>query len=276
LRERRLTSLAIKKLDAPPAHRQNLTGSGTFAPRSLLFILPINRDRDVANTPRAVLALIVLNSLVFLYTFLLASPVAVFRQYGFMPAHPHALNLFTSMFLHAGLWHILGNMWFLWMFGKDVENSLGMWLFSLMYLTCGVGGGLFHYLFNLNSTIPCVGASGAISGVMGCFFVLFPKAEFDLAIYVGWIRLKTIETHTTAAVGAWIAEQTLLGLVSKAIRFSSVGFWAHVGGFVVGIAAGLCFKKLINLDAEGIPLERPWFIPADRYTESDAITQLKL
>ena len=153
---------------------------------------------------------------------------------------------------------------------------MGIWLFTLMYLMCGVSGGLLHYAFNVKSMVPCVGASGAISGVMGCFFVLFPKAEFDLAIYFGWIRIKTIETHTTAAVGAWIAEQALLGLLSQAIRFSSVGFWAHVGGFATGIAAGFCFKKFMQLDDYNMPLVRPWFIPEQREKESNAITQLKL
>ena len=241
-----------------------------------LFILPINRDSDVANTPRAVIALIAVNCVVFLATFLSSSPAVIFRQYGFTPMHPQISTLFTAMFLHAGWLHLLGNMWFLWMFGKDVENSLGMWLFTLVYLTCGVGSGLFHLVFNLKSATPCVGASGAISGVMGCFLILFPKTDLDLAIYFGWFRIKTIQTHTTAAVGTWIGEQLVLGLLTQAVRFSSVAFWGHVGGFVVGIAAGLCFKRLVVLDTEGIPVTRPWFIPAQDYKDRDDLTQLKL
>jgi membrane associated rhomboid family serine protease len=244
--------------------------------RYRLFILPINRDSDVANTPRAVIALIGINCVVFVATFVFSSPALIFRQYGFIPAHPQIITLFTAMFLHVGLLHLLGNMWFLWMFGKDVENSLGMWLFTLMYLACGLGSGLLHLLFNLKSVTPCVGASGAISGVMGCFLILFPKADFDLAIYFGWLRLTTIQTHTTAAVGTWIGEQLLLGLLTQAVRFSSVAFWGHVGGFVVGIGAGLLFKRLVVLDGDGIPISRPWFIPAQEYKERDDLTQLKL
>jgi len=200
----------------------------------------------------------------------------IIRHYGFTPAHAQLLTLFTSMFLHAGWLHVLGNMWFLWMFGKDVENSVGKWLFSLVYLLCGLGGGLLHFLFNLKSAIPCVGASGAISGVMGCFLILFPKADFDLAIYFGWFRIKTIETHTTAAVGTWIGEQAVLGLLAQAVRLSAVAFWAHIGGFMVGFAAGLCFKRFVPLDSDGLPITRPWFIPAQHYKESDSLTQLKL
>jgi membrane associated rhomboid family serine protease len=180
------------------------------------------------------------------------------------------------MFLHGGWLHLLGNMWFLWMFGKDVENSIGIWLFTLMYLLCGLGGGLLHFAFNFRSPVPCVGASGAISGVMGCFFILFPKADVDLAIYLGWFRIKTIQTHTTAAVGTWMGEQALLGLLSQAIRISSVAFWAHVGGFVAGIAVGLAFKNFVQLDADGLPVTRPWFIPDEHYKETNEITQLKL
>ncbi len=186
------------------------------------------------------------------------------------------LTLVTSMFLHAGWLHLLGNMWFLWMFGKDIENSIGMWLFGLVYFLCGLGGALLHYALNIGSLVPCVGASGAISGIMGCFFVLFPNADFDLAVYLGWFRITSIRTHTAAAVGTWIAEQTLLGLLTRVGRFSSVAFWGHVGGFAVGFALGLCFKRLVQLDGDGVPIERPWFIPAERYKESEAITQLKL
>lgn len=241
-----------------------------------MFVLPINRDRDVANTPRAVILLIAINTLVFIATAVSSNSTAIIRQYGFTPAHAQVLTLFTSMFLHGGWLHLLGNMFFLWMFGKDVENSLGMWLFTLVYLLCGLGGGLLHFVFNLKSPVPCVGASGAISGIMGCFFILFPKAEFDLVFYIGWFRITEIQTRTPAAVGAWIGEQALLGLLSQAVRISSVAFWAHVGGFIVGLAAGLCFKNMIQLDSEGVPVTRPWFIPEQRYKERDDITQLKL
>lgn len=241
-----------------------------------MFILPINRDSDARNTPRAVLALIAINSVVFVATLVSGSPIAVVRHYGFTPAHAQVLTLFTSMFLHAGWLHLIGNMWFLWMFGKDVENAMGSWLFTLMYLLCGLGGALLHFAFNFRSAVPCVGASGAISGIMGCFFILFPKADFDLVIYIGWFRIKTIQTHTTAAVGTWLVEQAILGLLSQAIRISSIAFWGHVGGFAVGIAAGLAFKRMVPLDADGIPVMRPWFIPEETYKESDEITQLKL
>jgi membrane associated rhomboid family serine protease len=238
-----------------------------------MFVLPINRDMDAANTPRAVIFLIITNSLLLAATYIFSSPHEVFLQYGFIPVQPHVRTLFTSMFIHAGFWHLAGNMWFLWMFGKEVENSMGVWLFTILYLLCGLGGCWLHFLFNPTENIPLGGASGAISGIVGIFFILFPKADFDLVLYLGWIRIKTFQSHTTAAVGVWIGEQALLGLLSQAVRFSSTAFWGHVGGFAVGVVAALCFKNLVPLDEENVPITRPWFIPDNAVVkESTEIT----
>lgn len=121
-------------------------------------------------------------------------------------------------------------MWFLWMFGNKVEEMLGGWIFFPVYRVSGFAGDLLHYLFNTTSAIPCVGASGAISGIAGCFFVLYPRANFELIFYFRIWELKTIHTYTSVAVGAWIAEQTVLGLLSMKLQSFSVAFWAHVGG----------------------------------------------
>jgi membrane associated rhomboid family serine protease len=169
-----------------------------------LFIIPINRKFGATDTPRAVIGLIVVNSLLLLVNYAVKPSELLFKNYGFTPAHPHALTLFTSIFLHIGFWHLAGNMFFLWMFGKDVENSFGTLLFLPVYFLCGLGGNFLHYLFNLDSTIPCVGASGAISGIVGCFFVLFPNARFDSAFYLGWIHLGTVPSNTKAAV-CWLS-----------------------------------------------------------------------
>jgi len=113
------------------------------------------------------------------------------------------------MFLHSGFWHLFGNMWFLWMFGNKVEEMLGGGIFFLVCLVLRIWR-RFPYPFNTTSTIPCVGASGAIMGIAGCFFVLYPRANFDLVFYFRFWELKTIHTYTSIAVGAWFAEQALL------------------------------------------------------------------
>src|SRR5215472_147780 len=137
-----------------------------------MFIFPYNRDNEVKNIPWVVISLIVLNTPLLIVSWLVPSSESLFRTYGFTPAHAQPLTAFTSMFLHTGFWHLFGNMWFLWMFGIQVEEILGRWLFCLVYLACGLGGDSLHYLLNSTAVIPSVGASGAISGIAGCFFVL--------------------------------------------------------------------------------------------------------
>src|SRR3954452_24702748 len=148
-----------------------------------MFVLPINEDGYVGRTPYVIAALVLINGLALAGTYTLSSSQAVFAHYGFTPAQPHTLTVLSSMFLHAGILHYAGNMFFLWMFGYRIENTFGIWLFTFVYLLCGVGATGLHYLFNANSTIPSVGASGAISGIMGCYFVLFPKSKFDLEVF---------------------------------------------------------------------------------------------
>jgi membrane associated rhomboid family serine protease len=203
-----------------------------------VYIFPYNRDNPVEDTPWIVVALIFINCAFLVLTWFDGPTQTLFAKYGFTPAHPQLFTAVTSMFLHAGFWHLFGNMWFLWMFGNQVERVLGRWLFCLVYLACGLGGDAVHYLFNSASVVPSVGASGAISGIAGCFFVLFPRANFDLVFHLRSVKLKTIHTFTSVAVGAWIAEQAVLGVLSLKLQAFSVAFWAHVGGFAVGLATG--------------------------------------
>ena len=147
------------------------------------------------------------------------------------------------MFLHVGFWHLAGNVFFFWMFGNKVENLFGPWLFAATYLLSGFGATAFYYALNQHSPIPCVGASGAISGIAGCFLVLFPRTRFDLIYYLGYIRLGATETRAWAAVLAWFGEQTVLGLITTAFHVAGgVAYWAHFGGFVVGAIIGFLFR----------------------------------
>jgi membrane associated rhomboid family serine protease len=202
-----------------------------------VFILPLNEDGYIGRRAYVLLGLVVLNALVLAATYIHPSNAdAVFRQYGFVPAHPHLSTLLSSMFLHVGFWHFAGNMFFLWMFGYRVENTFGHWLFAAIYIVCGCGAAALHYVFNSASNIPLVGASGAISGIVGCYFALFPKSRFEIVVVFFRWPVKTIETHTYGAVGAWIGEQAILALLTQAVGFSSVAFWGHVGGFLTGAA----------------------------------------
>jgi rhomboid family protein len=184
--------------------------------------------------PYVIVGLAIVNALALAATYVVSSSQATFAQFGFTPAHPHFLTALSSMFLHAGIFHFIGNMFFLWMFGYRLENTFGRWGFAFIYLICGLGAVSLHYLFNRASTVPCVGASGAISGIMGCYFVLFPKSRFDLEVFFLRFHVASIPTYTHGAIGIWLAEQTILGLLTQTVRFSSTAFWAHVGGFATG------------------------------------------
>jgi membrane associated rhomboid family serine protease len=212
-----------------------------------VFVLPYNKDNPVRKTPWVVFALIFINGIVLIGEYVGGPPQSWFATHGFIPERASLATAFTSIFLHAGFWHYLGNMFFLWMFGNRVENMFGRWLFAATYLASGFGATYFYYILNLHSTVPCVGASGAISGIVGCFLVLFPKARFDLDFYLGWARLKSIETNAFAAVLTWFGEQTVLGLISSTFHVAGgVAYWAHFGGFVVGAIVAIMYAVLVG------------------------------
>ena len=149
------------------------------------------------------------------------------------------LPLLTSMFLHAGWLHLLGNMLFLWIFGDNVEDFLGHFQYLLFYLLCGVGADLAHIVTNLHSTVPAIGASGAISGVMGAYMVLYPRSRVLTLVFIFVVRVPAV-----IILGWWFVLQLLGGMESLGMRNSGgVAFWAHIGGFLIGILLVVGSKK---------------------------------
>lgn len=211
-----------------------------------MFILPYNRDNPVRRTPWVVFALMFINGVILMAEYV-DGPEKWFAAHGFIATHPTLETAFSSMFLHAGFWHYAGNMFFLWMFGNRVENMFGRWLFTLAYLLSGFGSVLLYYGLDLHSSVPCVGASGAISGIVGAFLILFPTAKFDLDIYFRWMVVKTYKTHAPTAVLAWFGEQAVLGLLMSALHVSGgVAYWGHVGGFLTGVAFAGAFMLVVD------------------------------
>ncbi len=144
-------------------------------------------------------------------------------------------SLLTSMFLHGGLMHILGNTWFLWVFGDNIEDRLGHLRFVAFYLVCGIGAALAHAALNLNSTIPVVGASGAISGVLGAYLVLFPGRRVITLIPLPFFFF-TAQLPAVVILGYWFVIQFVSGVSSLAGPGGpGVAWWAHIGGFLIGI-----------------------------------------
>jgi membrane associated rhomboid family serine protease len=207
--------------------------------------------RDVIPSrmfPLFTVTFIVLNSLAFLFEQSLSSRdlEQFVYMYGVVPARLDVVTLFTSMFLHSGWMHFLGNMLFLWIFGDNVEDRLGHVRFVLFYVLCGVAAAAAHVYMNPASRLPTIGASGALAGVMGGYFVLFPQSRV-LALVPLFIIWEVIEVPAILFLGLWFLMQFFLGVGSMAVKSGvetgGVAFWAHIAGFVVGMAGVLALRK---------------------------------
>jgi len=151
------------------------------------------------------------------------------------------LTLFTAMFLHGGLFHLLGNMWFLWLFGDNVEDRLGKLVFPIFFLICGFVASLLHVVTQHTSVVPAVGASGAIAGVMGAYIYLFPRGS--IATLMSWgFYFTTTNISAPIYIGLWFILQLLGGLASGG--GSNVAFWAHIGGFVAGVLLAMLLSTV--------------------------------
>src|SRR3989344_4914344 len=212
-------------------------------------MIPISDSISTHRLPILNILLIAANIFVFIQQIITPNPDAFIYQYALIPANVDfsdfqtLLPFVTSMFLHGGLLHIGSNMLFLWVFGDNVEAHFG-WLFFLpVYLTSGIIGGLAQYMFMPNSQIPMLGASGAVAGMLGAYFVLFPHAKVKTLVpFFGFASIVSIPA--TFMLGYWFVLQLISGAVS--LPFSGeaggVAFFAHVGGFLTGLLFSKVFR----------------------------------
>lgn len=147
---------------------------------------------------------------------------------------PGALSLFSSMFMHGGWMHIIGNMWFLWVFGDNVEDAMGPLRFLVFYLVCGLAAAGAQVVSDPSSTVPMVGASGAIGGIMGAYARIYPRARVSTLLFLG-IWITRVEVPAFLMLGYWFLLQLLGGLPALGSTEGGVAFWAHIGGFVAGV-----------------------------------------
>ncbi|HEV3345979.1 MAG TPA: rhomboid family intramembrane serine protease [Methylomirabilota bacterium] len=220
-------------------------------------MFPLKDDNPSNTAPIVTVALIVLNALVYLYQFSLAvggtEGLQAFedfvRDFGLVPCRltgacrvgpelpSPVLTIFSSMFMHGGWLHIGGNMLYLWIFGNNVEDTLGHGRYLLFYLLSGVAAALAQTAVGPSSTVPMVGASGAVSGVLGAYLILFPNAHVTTLIILGFF-FRLVQIPAMVVLGFWIVLQVLSGLGSFGSS-GGVAFFAHVGGFLAGM--GLLF-----------------------------------
>ncbi|MBI4403482.1 MAG: rhomboid family intramembrane serine protease [Deltaproteobacteria bacterium] len=205
-------------------------------------MLPLRDENPSHGVPFITIGLIVINTIVFIYeasigmraeSFVMAYAIIPAEIFGSIPSS--LLPLFSSMFLHGGLLHLLGNMWFLWIFGDNLEEYLGHVGYLFFYLITGIVAGLAHIFLNHSSNIPTLGASGAVSGVLGGYLVLFPRIRIRTLITLGFF-FQVIRIPAIFFLGLWFIMQLLGGLGGEA----QIAFGAHVGGFIAGVLFIVC------------------------------------
>ncbi|HVN53991.1 MAG TPA: rhomboid family intramembrane serine protease [Anaerolineaceae bacterium] len=214
-------------------------------------MIPLKDTIRSATFPLTNWIFIILNAIVFLYELTL-SPARLelfIQNYGLVPAHVNPLNpvsllpFLTSMFIHSGWFHILSNMWVLFIFGDNVEDRMGSGRYFFFYLLSGFAAGLLQYFVMPTSEVPSIGASGAIAGVLGAYFLFYPRARVLTLIpiiIIPWF----VEIPAIVYLGFWFVSQLFSGLLSlgaPAAQSGGVAWWAHVGGFLFGLIAARLF-----------------------------------
>jgi membrane associated rhomboid family serine protease len=150
-------------------------------------------------------------------------------------------TIITSMFMHGGWLHLIGNMWFMWIFGNNVEDSMGHFRFIVFYLLCGTAAAVLQIVSNTESAIPMIGASGAIGGVMGAYVLLYPRVHVHMFIFLGFF-VTTFAVPAVFMLGYWFLLQLIGGIGSIGAHGGGTAFWAHIGGFAAGAILVLLFK----------------------------------
>ena len=220
-------------------------------------MIPLRDENPSGSAPAVTITLITLNVLVFVYEVLQGPALHSFiMSWGFVPARftsslqggaepllMPALTLFSSMFLHGGWGHLLGNMWFLWIFGDNIEDRFGKLGYLLFYLAAGVAAVLVHYALGTRSAVPTVGASGAIAGVLGAYLVAYPKARVVTLIPLIFI-MHMVALPAVVLLGLWFLFQFLsqAAAASMSAAGGGVAYAAHIGGFVFGVVTMLLLR----------------------------------
>ena len=219
--------------------------------------------KDVSRRPRrapiVTSAVILVNAFVFLLELTGGDPFV--QQWSVIPANVAAgrqlITLLTAMFMHAGWLHIVGNMVFLWAFGPEIEDAMGRTRYVVFYLLCGLAASVAQIVAMPDSTVPNLGASGAIAGVMGAFLITYPRDQIRTLIFFGWFARITV-IPAAILIGLWFVVQLFSQLGTMAdVQTGGVAYMAHVGGFVFGAVAGRLFETdrgVPDWDAGGYPL----------------------
>jgi len=210
-------------------------------------MIPLRDVIPSRTAPYITITIIVLNALAWLLELSMNERTLTqfLYVYGVVPADFSAPTLITSMFLHGSWSHVIGNMWYLWIFGDNVEDRLGHGRFIVFYLLCGMAAAMGQILMDPSSELPTIGASGAIAGVMGAYFVLYPHSR--VLTLIPWIFIQIVEVPAIILLGFWFLMQFLsagaIAVTANSHGGGGVAFAAHVAGFIVGVIGVFVFRK---------------------------------
>lgn len=209
-------------------------------------MIPYKDDNPTYRFPYVTIGIIISNIVIFLLEIISppgmektvyaygAVPQYILTFEKFQPIHP-ALTVFTAMFMHGGIFHLAGNMLYLWIFGNNIEDKLGHLRFIIFYIFCGITAAYSHALIDPHSLTPMIGASGAISGILGAYLLLFPRAGVYTIIFLGFF-VQIVKIPALIVIGFWAIVQLINGMVSTGIvKQGGVAWFAHIGGFLTGL-----------------------------------------
>ena len=229
------------------------------------MVIPLHDDNPTTTKARVTIAIMIACTVVYAFQYFLLSrqgEVDFIYAFGLVPASlttpasdltmiPAAITVITSMFVHGGFWHLIGNIWYLWIFGNNVEEAMGHVRFGIFYLLCGIGAVAAQVLPNPASEVPMIGASGAISGVLGAYLLLYPRAKVLLGLPLGFLIVEIGRYPAMWVLAAWFVMQLVMGTFAAASNATGgIAFGAHIGGFVAGCLFVTIFKR------RGVPLWR--------------------
>lgn len=213
-----------------------------------MFLLPFGTNNPTRKFPYATVTIIIINLIVYMGGLRSGNYFEFIGNYGFVPGDPELLNLITHQFLHSPMGlhlHLVGNMLFLWLFGNNVEDLMGPAIFVPFYLACGICAGLLHWAFAImggSGDIPMIGASGAVFGITGAYFVLFPRSDVRVLLFIFIIPVTSFHLPALFFLGLQFAREIYYGLSSMQAG-SGVAHWAHIGGF--GFGAGILYLLIL-------------------------------
>lgn len=219
-------------------------------------MFPLKDENPTHSFPFITIMIIIANAFIFYVEITAPNMEEFVMQHGLIPksflqdllhfrVENSIFDLFSSMFLHGGFFHIISNMWFFWIFGNNVEDAMGHFRFLVFYLLCGIGAGLSQILMNINSTIPMVGASGAISGVIGAYFLLYPGARILTLVFVFYF-IRLIYIPAGIFIIFWFVMQVISSF-TLGHEGGGIAWYAHIGGFITGVLlSGIFVKKRIR------------------------------